>query len=51
MGRSNGKELLVGFRSSPQSLHQLALIIREFRNIMAVSGGDEFGVICIEEAV
>ncbi len=48
MGRCS---LLVGLRSSSQSLDQLALLLRELWNIMAVSGGDEFNVISIEEAV
>ncbi len=48
MGRCS---LLVGMRSSSQCLDQLAQLFREFReNVMAVSGGDEFNVICIEQA-
>ncbi len=47
MGRCS---LLVGLRSSPQSLDLIA-VKGVLKNIVAVSGGDEFHVICIEEAV
>ncbi len=50
MGRCS---LLVRLKSSSQSLDQLALIFREFWRIAwRLRGeGDEFDVICIEEAV
>ncbi len=44
--------LLVGMRSSSQSLDQLAMMLRELWRISwQLMGDDEFDVICIEEAV
>ncbi len=43
--------LLVGLRSSSQSLDLLAFMLGRFGEYLGGFGGDEFGVICIEEAV
>ncbi len=52
-GVTNGKVLAFGgvVVQLPISGQAGADVLRIFENIMAVSGGDEFDVICIKEAV